>query len=140
MPASKKSRGLSVLAPLFAASALAVEGPNPPVQPLGTLLYSAAERNSITRARQGEPAVGAASNVLTVSGIVKRERGNSTVWINGQPVREGQSLPPTSRISISATGATLDSQRVRVGETVDINTHELSDIVPPGAVTIKSKR
>lgn len=131
--------GLGLLATMLAISALAVEAPSQPGERLGTLFYSAAERSAMTRGRQGAMAIDA-NTVVNVNGIVKRERGNSTVWLNGQAVNEGQSLPPTTRTIISNTGVTLDGRPVRVGETLDIDTHERTDIVAPGAVTIKRKK
>lgn len=124
---------------MFAVLASANDGTSQPGERLGTLFYSAAERTAITRGRSSN-ASDEASTILSVSGIVKRERGKSTAWINHQPVAEGQSLPPTVRTTISATGVTLDGQRVRVGETVDINTRERTDIVTPGAVTVKGRK
>ncbi len=134
--------GLCVLGFVFAASALATEAPSPAQgERLGTLFYSAAERSAIVLARQNETAaVVKPSSVVNVSGIVKRQHGNSTVWINGQAVPEGQTVAPAARTTISITGATLDGQHVRVGETVDIDTHERADIVAPGAVTIKGRK
>lgn len=134
--------GLGVLGIVLGVSAVATEALSPaPADRLGTLFYSPAERSAISLGRQGEAATTVeASSVVNVSGIVKRERGNSTVWINGRAVPEGQSVTPVARTTISITGVTLDGQHVRVGETVDINTHERTDIVAPGAVTIKSRK
>ena len=138
-PASRL--GLGVWGVMLAVSALANEALSQPGERLGTLFYSSDERSAITRGRQGEAATAVeASTLFNLSGIVKRERGNSTVWINGRAVTEGQSLAPTTRTTISITGVTLNGQQVRVGETVDINTHEKSDIVAPGAVTTKGQK
>jgi hypothetical protein len=49
-------------------------------------------------------------------------------------------LPPTSRTTISATGVTLDGQRLRVGEGLDLTTHERTDIVRPGTVKTEGKK
>jgi hypothetical protein len=131
--------GLGVLGAVLAVVASANDGPGRQQDRLGTLFYSAAERSAISRERQGNTTA-EVSNVLNVTGIVKREHGNSTVWINHQPVAEGQSLPPTSRTTISATGVTLDGQRLRVGEGLDLTTHERTDIVRPGTVKTEGKK
>jgi hypothetical protein len=76
---------------------------------------------------------------MTVTGVVKRHGGNSTAWINGQAVNEAN-LPPTNRTAISSTGATLDGQRVQVGETLGRSTQARTDIVSPGAVSTRSPK
>jgi hypothetical protein len=108
--------------------------------PLGTLFYSAAERNAIAKARFGQAdEENSISTLVRVSGIVKRVGGKSTVWINGQAVPEGQSQAPTVKTTISGSSVTVDGQRVRVGETLDINTRQRADIVSPGAVTTRDR-
>lgn len=141
-PVAASRLWLGALGTVFGVSALGAEALNPAQgERLGTLFYSAAERSAIALERQGEAAAAVeASSVVNVSGIVKRERGNSTVWLNGRAVAEGQNMAPTARTTISIDGVTLDGQRVRVGEAVDINTHERTDIVAPGAVTIKKRK
>ncbi len=102
----------------------------------GTLFYSASERDAIARARFG-PDAEQSSSIVRVTGIVKRAGGKSTAWINGQAVPEGQSQAPTVKTTISPSSVTVDGQRVRVGEALDINTRQRQDIVNPGAVTSK---
>ncbi len=114
----------------------------PPTKPsLGTLFYTSAERSSIARARRdaelGSQAGEPAPNLVSVTGLVKRQGGHSTAWINGQAVREGQSIAQGQHLRTTPGGIRLDSTRVRVGETLDLNTHERTDLVQPGAVTIK---
>lgn len=106
---------------------------------LDVLFYTPAERRAMVRARSGSTEQ-EDSSLARVSGIVKRERGNSTAWINQQPVAEGHSLAPTTRTTISGAHVTLDGQRVRVGETLDLRTRERTDLVAPGAVTTKGRK
>ncbi len=106
---------------------------------LGTLFYSAQERLAITQGRLGELDV-ESSSVVHVTGIVKRTGGKSTAWINGQAVPEGQTQAPVVKTTISSGSVTVDGQRVRVGEALDLNTRERADIVSPGAVTTKKTR
>jgi len=140
-PLVPRCAALGLLGAMLAGWVVAAEAPNPPGERLGTLFYSTAERNAVVRARQGntDAKVDAApvNSPMTVNGVVKRNSGHSTVWVNGQAVPEGQSVPPATRTSISASGATLDGKRVQVGETLDLTTLERSDLVAPGAVTIK---
>lgn len=132
--------GLAVLSTMLALPAVASDLPIQSGERLGTLLYSVAERSAITRTRLGQAEAAPADNLMTVNGVVKRHGGNSTVWINGQAVNEGQSLPPTNRTAISSTGATLDGQRVQVGETLERSTQARTDIVSPGAVSTRSPK
>ena len=106
---------------------------------LGTLFYSAQERLAITQGRSGESEV-ESSSIVRVTGIVKRTGGKSTAWINGQAVPEGKTQAPMAKTTISPNSVTVDGQRVRVGEALDLNTHERADIVSPGAVTTQKAR
>jgi hypothetical protein len=106
---------------------------------LDTLVYSPAERDALVRERRADVSTGL-STQQRVSGIVQREHGRSTVWINQHAVAEGQSLPPAHSTSISATGVTLDGQRVRVGETLNLNTLERGTVISPQALTLKERK
>ncbi len=112
-----------------------VDAPAAPTPPMagpdpGTLLYARGERLAIVAARSANAA--APSSVVQLSGIVKRERGNSTAWINRQPVAEGDARQPT----ISIQSLTLEQQRLRVGETLDLRSGERRDIVNPADLTV----
>jgi len=119
------------------------ETPPPAGERLGVLFYAPAERAAIVRARRGETTEekieNNASNLATLDGLVKRERGKGTLWINRQALREGQSLPsmPASAPTANAAGAAINGTQVRVGETLDLTTGERSDIVPHGTVSVK---
>jgi len=108
---------------------------------LGTLLYSPAERAAIERARLGlakDIDTGSAPQVLrqvTVNGIVKRQGDKNTVWLNGQPLPDGETVPPIKTLRATRNGIKLDGQPVRVGETLDLDTKARVDLVLPGAVT-----
>ena len=102
--------------------------PPKPALTLGTLFYSGAERSAIVSQRLGAASAPPSRNV-TVSGIVRRQNGPSTVWLND----EALSLKPYSSNEVLWEG-----QRVRVGQTLDTGTRRLTDVVPLGAVTRKS--
>ena len=127
---------LGLLAALLAGPLLANETTRQTGDRLGTLFYSAAERSAITRARQGDADTEAqTSTLIHLNGFVHRERGKGTVWLNGLAVPEGQSLTPDAASQLSTHGVTVNGQRVRVGETLDITTREISDVLAPDAVT-----
>ena len=106
---------------------------------LGTLFYSPAERSAIVRERSGA-AADTATTRLSVSGVVKRARGKSTAWINRQPLPQGQLAPGARSTAIFASGVTVDGVRLRVGQTLDTQTRERTDIVTPGALRVKEIR
>lgn len=97
--------------------------------PLGTLFYSAAERSAIVSRRSGESSA-PTSHSVSVSGIVRRQGGLSTVWLND----EALNLKPYSNNEVL-----IEGQRVRVGETLDTSTQRLTDVLPAGAVTRKGR-
>jgi hypothetical protein len=133
--------GLGLLAALLAGPLLANETARQTGDRLGTLFYSAAERSAITRARQGDADTATqTSTLIHLNGFVQRERGKGTVWLNGLAVPEGQSLSPEASSKLSAHGVTVNGQRVRVGQTLDITTREISDVLAPDAVTQKGQK
>jgi hypothetical protein len=118
---------------------LAVAAQDMPPEHLGTLLYSAVERSSITQARLGQVSNNAVNVIsqVSVNGFVQRQGGKSTAWVNGQPVKEGYPFPPVKRLTTTNKGIQIDGQPVRVGETLDLTTLVRHDIVQPGALTTK---
>jgi hypothetical protein len=129
---------LLVGAGLMAGVALAVPGQAAATQEdLGTLFYSAAERAAMVEARRGEADAPLRSTRMTVNGVVRRERANSTAWVNGQPVADGHTLPLAGRVQVQRGGVTLDGKPLRVGESLDVVTQTRGDVVAPGAVTRK---
>lgn len=137
-PALARSIALGLLGPCLAMIASVANGATPADAPLGTLFYSPTERTAITGDRQQQLGAQARSSHLTVSGVVKRERGNSTAWVNGQAVHEGQPGSSATRLTMRRGGVTLNGTPVRVGETLDLLTQERRDLVTPGAVTLRS--
>jgi hypothetical protein len=101
---------------------------------LGPLLYSRQQRVAIAQARTATPE---GSSRMQLSGIVRRERAKGTVWINRQAITVGQALPPARHTRLTPAGVAIDGQPLRVGETVDLRSHERSDLVAPGALRIR---
>ena len=101
---------------------------------LETLFYTPSQRLDINRGRQG---LGAAVNAATarLNGVVRRAGGKSTVWINDQPYAEGS----TQAAPLKGVDAVVQGQRLRVGESIDKASGERTDVVAPGAVTVRSK-
>lgn len=127
------------LALFFSFAASAAISAEPIVgETLGTLLFSPAERSAQTLARGGKIDVEASGNaVLTVSGLVHRPRGKSTVWLNHYPYSEGQPVPPAGVPAIAPSGVALAGRHARVGETLDLTGNERSDLVPSGTLRIR---
>ena len=113
---------------------------NAPVESLDTLFYTLAERQAMVRGRAGPVEEEVAVTQLAVSGLVKRERGNSTVWINNRPVPEGMSAAPVRSTEISKAGVSLDGQFVRVGEILNVQTGQRIDVRPAGSMVVRVTR
>ena len=113
-----------------------------PGEPLQTLFYSASERSNVARIRSGiGPEVAPeVSQVVQVNGIVKRQGGRSTAWVNGLPVRDGDSIAPDQRVITTNGGIRLNGVPVKVGEALDLTTQARRDLVAPGAVTVRDKK
>ena len=106
------------------------------IEPLQTLFYTPAERVQLVRDRSGAAPVAPVTQ-LRINGIVKREHGKSTAWINQRPLAEGQTQAPARRTRIAAQSVTLDGQGLRVGETIDLQSHVRTDVLPKGALAVK---
>lgn len=105
---------------------------------VGTLFYSPAERAGIVAARRADqPGLTFSSTRVSLGGLVKRGRGKSTAWVNGQAVAEGQAVPAAGVPVISAKSVAIDDQPVRVRETLDLESGSVSDVLPPGAFSVR---
>ena len=131
--------GCVLIAGLWSPSSLTAELAFSPAERLGTIFYSAAERKNITLARSGvEPGTGPeVPQVINVNGVVKRQGNNSTAWVNGQPVQEGELLSTSQRVTITVGGIKLDGEPVKVGEKMDVVNQERTDLLAPGALTVR---
>lgn len=107
---------------------------------LGALFYTPTERDALVRARQGQADTPLHISRVTVNGLVKRDRGHSTAWVNGQAVEDGQTLPLAGRVGVGRASVSVDGKPLRVGESLDLMTRERGDVVAPGAVTVKGRK
>lgn len=105
-----------------------------PLAELQTLFYTPAQRQEMSRSRLGsEGTQDGASTRL--NGVVHRAAGKGTVWINNQAHREGS--PPVG--SIRGVDAWVEGRQLRVGESVDKASGARTDVLAPGAVSVRSK-
>lgn len=116
----------AVFAPTLALASTAAD--------LETLFYTPAQRLDITRSRQGLAGVSDAA-ATRLNGVVRRADGKGTVWINGEPFAEGS--PQAGQIK--GVDAVVEGRRLRVGEAIDKASGERTDVVAPGAVTVRRK-
>jgi hypothetical protein len=112
---------------------------------LGTLMYSPEQRRTMELVRSGRAspveaapgieagsasAAAVASPTIRLDGVVTRERGKGTVWVNSEPVSQGTGATTV----IVGSEAVVEGHRLQVGQTFDKDTGTKTDVVPPGSV------
>lgn len=91
----------------------------PKSERLGRLFFTPAQRAQLDYAHaRSTPAEGSASPFLTVNGIVQKQDGARTVWINGvaQSAVSGSELSPTAQ-TVTVPGKSLPV-KIKVGEKI----------------------
>lgn len=106
-----------------------------PTEALGTLFFNAAERRAIVQARTVPSGPPPAPTLLSLSGMVVRKGGNSTVWINGQALAEGSAPVPGASMTVAPRHITVNKLVLRPGDTLDLTKRQGVDMLPPGSVT-----
>ncbi|GDX58087.1 hypothetical protein LBMAG30_22500 [Comamonadaceae bacterium] len=106
-----------------------------PADALGTLFFSGAERRAIVQARTSPSEQPAAPTLLSLSGMVVRKGGKSTVWINGQALAEGAAPVPGASMAVAPRHITVNKLVLRPGETLDLTNRQSIDLLTPGSVT-----
>ena len=102
---------------------------------LGRLFFSAAQRQMLDRQRQfNVKEVVAADPTLTIDGVVTRSSGQRTVWINGVAVASARRDDP-AQVVVQAAGA--KPVKARVGDSVDRQSGEATDLLGGGSITIR---
>lgn len=128
--------GTLVVAAAFAPTDAGAANPD---SRLGTLIYSPQERTSISAARRViQGATGSSGATISVGGLVRRDKGKGSAWINGQVVLEGQAVQSAGIPAIDKRDITIEGHRVRVRETVDIESGARVDALPAGSVNVKA--
>jgi len=129
------------VASLIVAAAFAPAGADAaePKNGFGTLFYSPQERAAISAARRVVPGAAVSSGTtISVGGLVRRDKGKGSAWINGQLVPEGQAVQSAGIPAIDKRDITIEGHRVRVRETVDIEGGARVDALPAGSVNVKA--
>jgi hypothetical protein len=124
--------------------------PSPqPAPALGRLFMTADMRAALERQRQLniQEVQTLEGSTVTLNGVVTRSSGKRTVWINGQAQHDqaapsGVTASTTPRAPGSAALSSGDDTpaQVQVGETVNRATHEKSDGLGGGQVSVNKGR
>ena len=120
----------------------------PAAQQVGRLFFTPEQREELDARRRArvpdKPAAAAESPTTRIDGQVIRSGRNSTVWVNGQPVAEGEDAGGVrvypGHVDPSRVGVMVgDKRRVRikVGETLDRGTGEVTDVIGEGEVRVR---
>lgn len=111
---------------------------------IGRLFHSPEERRVLDQLRRGDgrnsemPDSAVAAQQITLDGIVKRNNGKSTTWINqipqngnknlqGVQVLQEHSAPSTASLQLS-TGKRVN---LKAGQTYDIVSGKVEDVIKP---------
>jgi hypothetical protein len=120
--------------------------PGAHAQELGRLFFTPQQRADLDARRKARvpdkaaPAV--ASPVTRLDGYVKRSRGPSTVWINGESMPEGAAdapridRGPSGSVSIGV-GEAGGRVRMKPGESLDRGNGEVHDVLGGGEIRIE---
>jgi hypothetical protein len=134
----------------FLALLLALPAGQAAAQELGRLFFTPEQRDALDARRKArlpdKPAASAPAPTTRIDGTVKRSRGKSTVWVNGEAVPDG-TQPEGLRLRRGADPSRVtvtigeDGRRreMRVGETLDRATGEVKDVVGDGEVRIERR-
>ena len=122
-------------------------------QELGRLFFTPEQRAALDARRKARvpdrPAeVVTQSPSTTLDGYVKRSNGKSTVFLNGEPITEGadakraQVIPSRDDPSRAAIELGEGGRRVplKVGESLDRGTGEVSDVIGNGEIEINPRK
>lgn len=129
--------------------ATATPTPGPQPQHLGRLFMAPEMRSALERQRQLniQEAQTLEGSTVTLNGVVTRSSGRRTVWINGQAQHDeatpsgvaATTGPRTPGRAVLTTGDEGPTQ-LDVGETVNRATHEKSDGLAGGQVSVNKGR
>jgi len=127
--------------PILLAVILTIAAESSYAQELGRLFFTGEQRAALDARRRArvpdKPAAAAvvASPTTRLDGFVKRSRGPSTVWVNGEPLPE--SVRPGERsvsVPVGDAGARVE---LRPGEVLDRGSGEVRDVIGEGEIRIR---
>jgi len=90
-------------------------------EPLGRLFFTSEQRAQFERPRIQNTDTRSNDNILTVNGIVQKDGGQRTAWINGVAQQVGKSdanTPGTVPVTLPGTSKPI---KIKVGQRVLIN-------------------
>lgn len=93
---------------------------------LGRLFFTPEQRAALDRQRSLQGGSGEGQDSVTVNGIIQRNNGRKTVWINGVPL---DNPPPSAG----------PGQDLRAGETINSTSGERRDLLNGGTLSIHSR-
>ena len=115
---------------------------------LGRLFFTPERRQALDRQRQfniQEKQETPEEPMLTINGVVTRSSGKRTVWLNGVAQNDnekpsGVAIIPSRKVPGNVVVQPGDARagNAKVGETVNRNTGETSDMLDGGQISIKS--
>lgn len=119
-------------------------------QELGRLFFTPEERAALDERRRArlpdKPVAVPVAPTSRVDGYVQRAGGRSTLWLDGEAVRDGAR---SGELSVRGGGdpsrvtVILGEGRrvqVRVGETIDRESGEVRDVIGDGEVSVEPRR
>ena len=142
-------RAFSALVGLMLAATSAAAA----AQQLGRLFFTPEQRAELDARRKARVPDKPAATLIespstTLDGYVKRSDGKSTVFLNGAPVTEGadakraQIIPSRDDPSRAAIEVGEGGRRIplKVGESLDRGTGEVSDVIGKGEIKVERPR
>lgn len=150
-PSHKSKHRASIAGLLFVLAGMVVPGPQTfAAEELGRLFFTPERRQILDRQRQlniQEKQEIPEDPTLTINGVVTRSSGKRTVWINGMAQNEkdkwsGITVTPNRNEPGKVVVHTEESPtgKAKVGDTVNRNTGESTDLLNGGSITLTRKR
>ena len=150
-PSLKNRPHARVTGLLLALAGLLAPGSNTQAEEaLGRLFFTPQHRQDLDRQRQlkiQEKQEIPDDPTLTINGLVSRSSGKHTVWINGMTQNEGdtqsgirvtQNRKEPGKVVVQAPES--PAGRANVGDTLNRNTGESTDLLNGGSITLKRAR
>lgn len=88
---------------------------------IGRLFFTPKQRAQLEYSQQQSGNLPGSIHALTVNGIVQKQGGGRTVWVNGAPQLDDNSDERAPESSAVAVPGQSQPARIRVGQTVLIN-------------------